>query len=472
MSPEDPTERQESYRDNLATADKTGRRIWVFPVKPRGKLYRARSILSIFLLAFLFGTPFVKVNGEQLLLFDLLGRKFVIFGLVFRPQDFHIFVLVSIASGVFVILFTAVFGRLFCGWICPQTIFMEMVFRRIEYWIDGNAPRQKKLATQSWNEGKSLKRILKHAIFFAISFLIGNTFLAYIVGLDNLIEIVTEPPSEHLGGLTAMILFSFVFYWIFVWFREQVCTLVCPYGRLQSVLLDSNSIVVAYDRTRGEPRAPLGVGEKRPDHGHCIDCKACVRVCPTGIDIRNGTQLECINCTACIDACNRVMDRVGFPRKLIRYASENKLPSGKHKWFTGRVGIYSVVFAALVILISILTFGRADVETTILRSPGQLYHEVEAGQIRNLYTLKVVNKTGESMPIELRLATPQGEITIIGPEIVLDRYGIAESAFFVDIKRNSLYSPSSLVVIEVLSAGEVLETIRTSFMGPQDAGHR
>jgi cytochrome c oxidase accessory protein FixG len=313
------TPQRDSFRDHLATADRTGRRLWVYAAKPRGRLYNARTIVAVGLLAFLFAAPFIRLNGEPLLLYDIHSRRLIIFGLAFWPQDFHLFVLATITFIVFVVLFTAIFGRLFCGWICPQTVFLEMVFRRIEYWIEGGPARQRKLTAQAWNGEKTFKRLFKHGLFFAISFVIGNTFLAYIIGADQLIAIITAPPSAHLIGLTAMLVFSFLFYGVFAWFREQACTLVCPYGRLQSVLIDRNSIVVAYDYKRGEPRAALDRGGKKPDVGDCVECLACLHVCPTGIDIRNGTQLECVNCTACIDACNRTMRKIGLPEGLIRY---------------------------------------------------------------------------------------------------------------------------------------------------------
>jgi len=457
----------EKFRDSIATADKEGNRIWVFPSKPKGRLYRARGILSIFLLAFLFAAPFIKIGGHQLLLFDIIERRFVIFGLVFWPQDFYLFVLATITLAVFIVLFTAIFGRLFCGWICPQTIFMEMVFRRIEYWIDGGPAQQKKLRAASWGPKKIFKRLTKHGIFYAISFLIGNIFLAYIIGSDELIDIITDPPSEHVTGLTAMILFSFVFYWVFSWFREQVCTIVCPYGRLQGVLIDQNSIVVAYDYQRGEPRAPMARGEQTRTAGDCVECGQCVTVCPTGIDIRNGTQLECVNCTACIDACNRTMRRVGLPEGLIRYSSENAIAQGERFKFTGRIGIYSGLLFGLLILLGVLMLNRTSIDTTILRTPGMTYQQTDEDIVRNLYSVKVVNKTTDPRPVDFRLASPAaGSISMVAGAIVVPPDSLRETALFVDIPVDKLFTTSTLISIEVVSDGEVIETIRTSFSGP------
>ncbi|MEQ8238085.1 MAG: cytochrome c oxidase accessory protein CcoG, partial [Cyclobacteriaceae bacterium] len=308
-------EAAEDFRDHLATVDEDGKRIWVYPKKPKGKFTNYRMLVSILLLLILFSGPFIKIGGEPLLLFNILERKFVIFGQTFWPQDFFLAVIGMITTVVFVILFTVVYGRIFCGWICPQTIFMEWVFRRVEYFIEGDYMAQKKLDKQPWNQEKILKKTSKHLVFLFISLLIMHTFLAYIIGVEDLQAMILAGPNEAFGGFIAMSVFTALFYGVFGFMREQVCTTVCPYGRLQGVLLDKQSIVVAYDHVRGENRSKLRKGEDREEHGYgdCIDCKQCVYVCPTGIDIRNGTQLDCVNCTACIDACDSIMDRINKP---------------------------------------------------------------------------------------------------------------------------------------------------------------
>jgi cytochrome c oxidase accessory protein FixG len=250
----------ESFRDSISTVDKEGKRVWVYPKKPNGRYYDFRKWLSYGLLAFLFSAPFVHINGNPIMLLNVFERKFVILGIPFLPQDFHLFVLAMIAFIVFIILFTVVYGRLFCGYVCPQTIFMEMVFRRIEYWIEGDATQQRKLDKQPWNKEKIIKKTGKQILFFSIAFLIANTFMAYLVGREQWFEIVTQPPSEHLIGFIGLVFFSFAFYGVFSVVREQVCTTICPYGRLQGVLLDKDSIVIAYDHVRGEPRGKLEKG--------------------------------------------------------------------------------------------------------------------------------------------------------------------------------------------------------------------
>src|SRR4030066_798824 len=315
----------ESFRDHIATITDEGKRKWIYPKKPSGKFYNARTIVSIFLILFLMIAPFIKVNGHPLLLLDILNRNFILFPIPFGPHDFHLFALAIIALAVFIILFTVIFGRVFCGWACPQTIFMEMVFRKIEYWIEGDSKDQRKLKSAPWTGIKFFKKFTKQIIFFGIAFIISNIFLSYIIGIDELIKIITDPPSEHLQGLFAITVFSGIFYFVFSNFREQACTIVCPYGRLQGVLLDRDSIVIAYDNVRGEPRRKFKKDEGWDNRGDCIGGYQCMEVCPTGIDIRNGIQLECVNCTACIDACDDIMDKVNRPRGLIRYASQNSI---------------------------------------------------------------------------------------------------------------------------------------------------
>ena len=340
-----------SFRDNLATIDEKGKRFWVYAKKPNGRFTTARNLLGIFLLIIFFATPFISINGQPLLLLNFIERKIIIFGVQFWPQDFHLFFLAMIALIVFIILFTVTYGRIWCGWACPQTVFMEIIFRRIEYWIDGSQHRQKKLAQQPWNAEKIVRRISKHAVFYLISFTISNFFLMYIIGIEEWKEVVSGTPYNNIAGLIGMLAFTTVFYFIFSWFREQVCTIVCPYGRLQGVLLDRNSIVISYDYKRGDPKGTFHKNENRKELGlgDCINCTQCVQVCPTGIDIRNGTQLECINCACCIDACDSQMKAVGMKPGLIRYALEKMIADESRFKFTIRSLAYTAVLIAVAI---------------------------------------------------------------------------------------------------------------------------
>ncbi len=453
----------EQYRDSVSTIDKEGKRVWVFPKKPKGNLYRWRTAVSVFLLAILFGTPFVKINGQPLLLLNIIERKFVIFGMPFWPQDFYIFMVATITIVVFVVLFTVVFGRLWCGWACPQTIFMEMIFRKIEYLIEGNAAAQRKLNAAPMSAEKFFKKALKHGIFFALSVLLSNIFLAYIIGIEDLKELITSSPAEHLTGFLVMLLFSAAFYWVYAFFREQICTMVCPYGRLQGVLLDKKTIVVAYDFLRGEPRKK---GKKTEGAGDCVDCNMCVDVCPTGIDIRNGTQLECVNCTACIDACNGVMDKVKRPRGLIRYDSYEGIQKGTKLSFSARIMGYSAILLILLTALILLFTNRSALDATVLRTPGVLFQELPDGRLSNLYNIKVVNKTFDEKPLELQMISPKGEIEIIGGELTAPPGSLCESSFFIKLDKKDVPFRVTPVVFVVKSGGIILEEIKSSFLGP------
>lgn len=461
-------EENNTYRDQLSTVDSKGKRVWVFPKKPWGWWYNKRKYLSYVLLAFLFAGPFLRINGQPFLMLNILDRHFVILGQTFHPQDFHLFALAMITLVVFIILFTVVFGRLFCGWVCPQTIFMEMVFRRIEYWIEGDWKDQMRLKKAPWNREKILKKGSKNLIFWLISFLIANTFLAYIIGSEALLEIVTSPVTEHFGGFVAIAIFTTVFFAVFSLAREQVCTFICPYGRLQSVLLDKNSLVVAYDHVRGENRGKIRKNEDRQaaEKGDCIDCNLCVNVCPTGIDIRNGTQLECINCTACIDACDHMMEKVGMEKGLVRFASSETIEKKTKFTLTGRAKAYSMVLVGLLVLMTALLVTRTDIEATVLRTRGTLFTKMDDVTYSNIYDIAVVNKTNEDAPIRLEVLEGNAEISMIGNELLIEARGEHTGKFMILMKKDQMKSGKNELKIGVFNNNQLEETISTTFIGP------
>lgn len=456
-----------SFRDRVATVDAKGKRKWVFAQRPRGRYYRARTIVSWgFFLLFL-TLPFIYVKGRPFFLFNIPKGKFILFGQVFWPHDFFVFAIGMVTFVVFIVLFTAAFGRLFCGWVCPQTNFMEMAFRKIEYLIDGDAASQKLLKNGPWNGTKIRKRLVKHSVFFFLSFIIANYFLAYIIGVKDLWHIITSPVTEHFGGFVAITIFSFVFYSVYAFFREQACTVVCPYGRLQGVLLDRNSMLVAYDYKRGEPR---GKYDKRVERsiGDCIDCHQCVKVCPTGIDIRNGTQLECVNCTACIDACDNIMTSINKPKGLIRYASENGIDNHEPLRYTTRMKMYTLLLVVLVGILTTLLVTRAEFEATVMRTPGLLYQEMGKDSIGNLYNIKIANKSIKNIPVGIQLEGIPGRIQVIGSTgtVNVKEEAIGSGSFFVILPKNAIKQPKSKILLALYDKGKKIDEVKTNFLGP------
>jgi polyferredoxin len=520
---------KDAFRDTIATVNEDGSRKWVYPKKPAGRYYNWRSYVSYVLLIVLFGLPWIKVGGEPLLLFNVLERHFILFGITFTPQDFHLFAIMMITGVVFIALFTVVFGRLFCGWVCPQTIFMEMVFRKIEYWIEGDANAQRRLNKAPWNTDKIKKKVIKQSLFVLISVLIAHTFLAYIIGMDAVLATISQSPLADPAGFIAIVIFIIVFHFVFSNMREQVCIAICPYGRLQGVLLVDDSISVIYDYMRGEPRGKIRKGKPKksscsdcenckdgkdscsdqilnrmqaaltdsppspskpspapasspalafstngkevatvslPKIGDCIECSLCVQVCPTGIDIRDGIQMECINCTACIDACDEVMDKIDRPRGLIRYDSESGVREKVRKIWTPRVFAYSAVLLALLALNIVLLGGRDGLDVLLLRSPGTLYQENPDGSINNLYTYQIVNKTGKEIP--LRFEVSGGTVRVIGSSPVAKPGEVTGGVLFIDLIPTPNAGFPDDVEVDVWSEDKKLETITINFLHPKN----
>ncbi len=458
----------EEFRDHISTVNEDGKRVWIFPKRPKGSYYNKRKIVSYLLLAFLFSAPHTRLNNEPLLLFNIIDQKFVIFGSIFWPQDMYLLALSFILFIIFIIVFTIIFGRLFCGWACPQTIFMEMVFRRIEYWIEGDYKEQIRLKNAPWSTAKVAKRIAKHSAFLLISFLIANTFLAYIIGSEHLWSIQTSNIKHHLGGFISISIFSLVFYGVFAWLREQVCTTICPYGRLQGVLLDRNSMVVGYDHIRGESRAKIHKNEDRAaaGKGDCIDCNHCVHVCPTGIDIRNGTQLECTNCTACIDACDEMMVAVGLPTNLIGYKSIDSIENNTGFQWTRRVKAYTILLIALLAVLITLLITRKDFETEIMRQRGSTYTITSDGLITNIFDISILNKTHDNFKLTFKCNEPGVKIETVDKKIILKSGQQIEERILIKAANRKFTDGVLKIKIQVFGNGRLIETKKTKIIGP------
>ena len=463
-----------TFRNELASVAKDGRRRWVYARQPAGRLYRARTIVSFFLMAFLFLAPFITIRGQPLMLLDVLNRRFVIFSTLFVPQDFYLVVILALTVLVTVVLSTVIVGRIWCGWLCPQTIFMEMLFRKLEYAIEGSAEQQLRRDRGPWTAARAVRKSIKHAVFFALSFFIANVFLAWIIGAGPLYRIVTDPPRQHLVGLIAISIFSLTFYAVFARFREQACVLACPYGRMLSSLVDRQTITVTYDTRRGEPRSRIVRGhDGGPQSGDCIDCHRCVTVCPTGLDIRNGIQLECVACTACIDACNDVMARVGRPAGLIRHTSPDTIANNRPVWLRSRVIAYAAVWIVLVGGSVFLVSTRPDVDFVVLRQPGTLYATVAGGDLANFYTIEAMNRSERATPISIEVLEPAGAtVTILGSSSLVPAYGALDARLLVRLPSSAVHGSSTPVRFAVRTDGRTLQEIESAFLGPgSPAGH-
>ena len=460
----------ETFRDSVGTMDTTGKRKWVYPRKPKGKYTNYRLLVSILLLIIYFSIPFIKINGNPVLLINIIERQFYILGQPFYPQDFFILALGAITSLVFIILFTVAFGRIFFGWICPQTIFLEMIFRKIEYAIEGDRNKQIRLDNQAWDSEKIWKRSLKWFSFMLISLIITHIMFMYIVGYEEVFNIMQQGPFEKPTNFLVMVLFTAAFYFVFAWFREQVCTMVCPYGRLQGVLIDKETINVLYDYKRGENRSKWKKGEDRraAGKGDCIDCKQCVVVCPTGIDIRDGLQMECVNCTACIDACDEVMVKVGLPTGLIRYASEREIEEQAKFKFTTRMKAYTVVLAILTGFLGFLLYNRGEMEAKFLKQPGSSFF-IRDGKITNTYNYTFLNKSNETKTVIIKIIEPKnGEITSSAANrIILKRDAMIKGTVNVSFPESQIKLSKQNLTLGVYDMnGELLDSYTTYFEGP------
>ncbi|SDL44547.1 cytochrome c oxidase accessory protein CcoG [Chryseobacterium taihuense] len=460
----------ETYRDAIGTMEQSGKRKWVFPKKPKGKYTNYRTIVAYILLSIYLIIPFIRIGGNPFLMLNVIDREFFILGQPFYPQDFFLLTLGAIVALICIILFTIAFGRIFCGWICPQTIFLESVFRKIEFAIEGDRNRQMKLDRQEWNSEKIWKRSLKWTIFFILSLIFTHFMMMTIVGYEKVFQTILEGPLAHPTNFIVIMLFTLAFYFVFAWFREQVCTLVCPYGRLQGVLIDKETINVFYDYKRGENRAKWRKGEDREDagKGDCIDCFQCVVVCPTGIDIRDGQQLECVNCTACIDACDEVMVKVGLPKGLIRYASEKEIETRKPIRFTARMKIFVVLLVGLQLLLGFLLYSRGDLEAKFIKPAGSTFF-VRNGMITNSYNYTFLNKSNDKKILTIKVISPEhGRISFTqSDKITVEKDKIAKGTITISFPENEMKLSKQNIEIGVYDLkGNLVDSYETYFEGP------
>jgi cytochrome c oxidase accessory protein FixG len=454
---------QPNFRDTMTTSTKEGGRKWLYPELVKGKWFFRRAWVAYFLLTTLLLGPFLEWEGHPIFLFDILNRTFIVFGIGFGPQDSNLFALGIITFAVFIFAFTNSFARLWCGWACPQTIFMEWVFRPIERLIEGNSTARKKLDETDLTNEKILKKGLKFLFFGLISFGIANVFLAYIIGKNELYKIITDSPKEHWGGLSVLLIFTGVFFFVFSRLREIACILICPYGRLQGTLQDKNSLMVAYELLRGEPRGHLKSGSETKT-GDCVDCNWCVKVCPTGIDIRNGNQMECIQCNACIDACDEVMTKIHKPINLVGYYSENEIEKKIPFRLKTKGLAYFGLWAVLISVLGSLLLFRTPVETVVLRTPGNTGMANGPDKIANLYNYEVVNKTFKTQNINFRVKGGKASLIMVGKEALkLKSQQVQKGSFFIEMKGSEKTAITESLELEIITNGKVTDIVKTKF---------
>lgn len=389
----------------LPTLDADGGRRWIRPRLSKGRFLWARRAVGWFLMALFLVLPHLEVGGKQALLIDLPARRLTLLGATFAPTDTVVLMLFLLSTFVTIFMVTALWGRVWCGWGCPQTVWLELLFRPLERLIEGSPQRQRILD----REGPDARRVIKNVVFLILAFVLGNTFLAYFVGSDRLLQWMRGSPLEHPVAFTVMAVTTALVFFDFAWFREQTCLVACPYGRFQSVLLDRNTLVVGYDKVRGEPRGKPGKAE-----GDCIDCGACVITCPMGIDIRDGLQMECVNCTQCIDACDAIMDRVGRPRGLIRHAAQAELEGEPRRLLRPRVVAYGLILAVLLGTLFTVVAARGPAEVTLLRSTGVPF--VDRGDTVEVHLrLKVHNRTAGPRTYTVAVDDPDVRLEPVAP---------------------------------------------------------
>lgn len=464
-----PPHIKESPDDVLSTMSKDGKRKWLYPTLSPGKWLARRRVVAYILIVLYLALPIFKINGKPAIFLDLLHRQFTFFGHTFYPTDTPILVVFGLLSVFGVVLLTALAGRVWCGWGCPQTVYLEFVYRPIERLIEGKPNKAKRRDDGEHDFDWWWRKVVKWTIFTLISTVLAHTFVAYFASWDLLLTYMKGNPSEHWGYFVLMIFMTGLVLFDFGFFREQMCTITCPYARIQSVLFDPNSLIVSYDTERGEPR---GKGKKRSTMGDCVDCGACVRTCPTGIDIRDGLQMECLSCTQCIDACDDIMEKLGQPGGLIRYTSELALKEKrKTQWIRPRVVAYSAIIAILVGVFSWLIINHQGIKVYVTRAVGAPFTTLPDGQIANRLKLRVRNRGADVRDLKFKVLKPEGAtLKTVGPNNLSVPAGeMRRMEVWITVPKKAFKHGKSTAVIEVKD-GKGGAKKSTTLVGPFTVG--
>ena len=449
---------------SVTTINDDGSRYFLHPADVKGRWTLARRVVGLLLIAVYVLLPWIPINGNPAVFLDVENRMFHLFGLTLVPQDLWVMFFAISGMGFALFFITSLLGRIWCGWACPYTVFLDHVYRRIERWIEGDATARRALAQASWTPGKIAKRVTKHFLFVVIAAAIAHVFISYFVSLERLYGFMHEGPLQHATAFGVVLFLTLVLWFCFGYFREQFCIIMCPYGRLQSALTDDDTINIGYDEKRGEPR-----GAKGKAAGDCIDCRRCVQVCPTGIDIRNGLQLECIGCTACIDACDDIMTKVERPKGLIRYDSFNGFAGKKRRYLRPRVYAYCALAVLGLGALTVVASSKARPFTATISRAGGAGFFSDANSVRNIYKVRVFNKRNQTATITIHLGkkTPAG-YQLSGAEQSFSIAPLSEmSRTCVVFAPLATYTGSSDIVIEVhADPGDVVLEKTARFLGP------
>ena len=434
-------------KERLGTTDENGWRVYIFPASVQGFFRKWRNVTQAILVLLFLIAPWIKIGGVQSILLDIPRRQFAFFGFTFWAHDTPILFFVIFIACLSLAFVTAIWGRVWCGWACPQTVFIDGVFRRIETWVVGNHLKQIKLAKAPWSKEKLIKYSIKWFLFLTAGLIISHSFMAYFVGSDRLWPMITSSPQDNWLAFVFMFSFTAILIFDFAWFREQFCFIMCPYGRIQSLLMDDTSLAVIYDEKRGEPRRQKSVTKE--EQGDCVSCGRCIAVCPTGIDIRRGVQMECIACTACIDACDEIMEKVNKPKGLIRYDSVVGMQGKKKSIFSLRLYVYITFLAVSIFGLIYAVASKNSIDITILRGNDKPFEKLANTDFyTNHYKLVVKNRTFSEQEVSYQLDVAEKEAKLIAPMNPLNLAAGEQKrvSFFIQFKKGLTQGKGSVLL--------------------------